>query len=251
MFNSKENKINSNGGVFLDNKFIRSEMLLGKNNINKLRDCKIAVFGIGGVGSFVTEGLVRSSILNIDIYDFDKITESNINRQIIATEKTIGKYKVDVMKERILEINSQATVNAFKMFFDAESDIDFSKYDYVVDAIDTVTSKLLIVKKCHELNVPVISSMGTGNKLDPTRFKIVDIKKTSVCPLAKVMRYELKRLNIDKLKVLYSDELPIKPDSLLEDDSEKRRKTPGSVSFVPPVAGLIIAGEVIKDICGI
>lgn len=233
----------------MDNKFIRSEMLLGTENIEKIKNAKIAVFGIGGVGSFVTEGLVRCGVSNIDLYDFDKVAESNINRQLIATEKTIGRYKVDVMKERILEINKNANVNAYNIFFNSESNIDFSIYDYVIDAIDTVTSKLLIIKKCHELNIPVISSMGTGNKLDPTRFKITDIKKTSVCPLAKVMRYELKRLNINSLKVLFSDEEPLTPLISLEEDEGKRRKTPGSVSFVPPVAGLIIAGEVIKDIC--
>lgn len=233
------------------NQFSRSELLLGENSIEKLSNATVAVFGIGGVGGFVVEALARTGIGNFVLIDNDQVSITNINRQIIATTKTVGKDKVDVMKERILDINPDATVETRNCFFLPENadTFDFSKYSYVVDAVDTVTAKLTIIEAAKAANVPVISSMGTGNKLDPTRFEVTDIHKTSVCPLAKVMRHECKKRGIKKLKVVYSKEDPVK--SALNSEEklpEGRRSIPGSVAFVPSVAGLIIAGEVIKDI---
>lgn len=228
--------------------FTRTEMLLGSVAMEKLKNSKVALFGVGGVGGNVAEALARSGIGRIDLIDNDSVSPSNINRQIIATTETIGKMKTEVMKSRIKEINPDAEVNTFNIFILPENinDFDFSVYDYVVDAIDTVSGKLAIIQKCSELGIPVISSMGTGNKLDPTMFEITDIYKTSVCPLARVMRTELKKRGIKKLKVLYSKETPIKPKS--EQIGENGKVIPGSVSFVPSVAGLIIGGEVIKDL---
>ncbi len=236
------------------NQYSRTELLIGKESLKKLNASKVAVFGIGGVGSFVVEGLARAGIGNFILVDSDNVSLSNINRQLIATYKTIGKLKVDVAKERILEINPEAKVEVFPEFFlPGENDklIDKS-INYIVDCVDTVTAKIGLVVKANELCIPIISSMGTGNKLDPTRFEVSDIYETSVCPLAKVMRKELKSRNIEKLKVVYSKEEPIKINDrdLLELESEptNKRQIPGSISFVPSVAGLIIAGEVVKDI---
>lgn len=246
------------------NQFSRTELLIGKEGIEKLNKSKVAIFGIGGVGSFVAEGLVRAGIENFILVDDDKVCLTNLNRQIEATRKTIGKYKVDVMKERILEINPNANVETYQEFYmpNSENKILDKTIDYVVDSIDTVTAKIELVMNCNELGIPIISSMGTGNKLDPSRFEITDIYKTSICPLAKVMRKELRKREIKKLKVIYSKEEPIKPDETLECSCKtncicppgtkrkcaERNQVPGSISFVPSVAGLMIAGEVIKDI---
>ncbi len=246
------------------NQFSRTELLLGKPAMEHLAECRVAVFGIGGVGGYVCEALVRSGVGVFDLIDDDKVCLSNINRQIIATGKTVGMYKTDVMKERILDINPEAEVNTYKCFFLPEnaSDFPFDEYEYVGDAIYTVTAKIERVIQCQKKGVPIISSMGAGNKLDPTRFIVADIYKTSIDPLARVMRRELKKRGVKELKVVYSDEKPISP---LEDmaiscetndicppgaqrHSTNRRAIPGSTAFVPSVAGLIIAGEVIKDL---
>ena len=233
----------------LNSQFERTALLLGPENIDKLSSLRVAVFGVGGVGGFVTEALARSGIGTLDIIDNDTVCLSNINRQIIATHSTVGKYKVDVMKDRILDINPEATVNTYQSFFTPETagEFDFSLYDYVVDAIDTVTGKIELIMQCDKTGTAIISSMGAGNKLDPTRFEVTDIYKTSVCPLAKVMRRELKARGIQKCKVVYSKEEPIKP-LALDIPTSGKRQTPGSIAFVPSVAGLIIAGEVIKDL---
>ena len=235
--------------------FIRTSLLLGEGGIDKLRNAKVAVFGVGGVGGYVIEALVRSGVGSLVIVDSDTVCESNLNRQIIALKSTIGKYKVDVMKERILDINPNANVDARRCFYlpETASEFDFSEYDYVVDAVDTVTAKLEIIMQAKKNNVPVISCMGAGNKLDPTKLQIADIYKTSMCPLAKVMRYECKKRGIKKLKVLYSTETPIKPiidnsDTQVQNDTTFKKAIPGSTAFVPSVAGLIIASEVIKDL---
>lgn len=246
------------------NQFARTELVIGKEGVVKLHKAKVAVFGIGGVGSFVVEGLVRAGVENFVLIDDDKICLTNLNRQIHATRKTVGQYKVEVMKERILEINPKANVEISKEFFmpDSSQEMLNSSIDYIVDAIDTVTAKVELVMKANELNIPIICAMGTGNKLDPTRFEVTDIYKTQMCPLAKVMRKELKARHIKKLKVVYSQEEPIKINSESESSCKtncicppdtKRKcsvknQVPGSISFVPSVAGLIIAGEVIKDI---
>lgn len=231
----------------MSNQFSRTELLIGKEAIEKLNKSKVAVFGIGGVGSYVVEGLVRAGIENFILVDNDQVSQSNLNRQLIATHKTIGKNKVDVAKERILDINPNAKVETHQEFFMPDSkEILDETVDYVVDSIDTVTAKIELVMRTNKLNIPIISSMGTGNKLNPTYFEVTDIYKTSVCPLAKVMRKELKARGIPKLKVVYSKEEPIKPNKGEEQAAGKQ--VPGSVSFVPSVAGLIIAGEVVKDI---
>ncbi len=229
-----------------------------------LKNARVAVFGVGGVGGFTVEALARSGVGTLDLIDDDKVCFSNLNRQIIATHKTIGRLKVEVAKERVLEINPDAVVNIYPTFYLPETagQFDFTQYDYVVDAIDTVSGKLMLVEQAKTAGVPIISSMGAGNKLDPTAFKVADIYKTNVCPLAKVMRRELKKRGIDKLKVVYSEEIPLIP--FMEEDDEstkmngvqmfedsthaKGRQTPGSTAFVPSVVGLIIAGEVIKDL---
>lgn len=222
--------------------FSRTKMLLGENAVELLQTKKVLVFGIGGVGGYVVEALVRSGVENFVLVDNDEVCESNLNRQIIATLDTIGKDKVDVMEERILSINPKAVVEKRKCFYLPENaaDFDFTRYDYIVDAVDTVTAKIDIIVRAAEAKVPVISAMGAGNKLDPTRFEVADIYKTSVCPLAKVMRHELKKRGVKKCKVVYSKEEPVK--------SANGERLPGSVAFVPSVAGLIIAGEVIKDL---
>jgi len=233
----------------MDEKFSRTEMLIGNDGMDKLKDAKVAVFGIGGVGSFVCEGLARSGIGNFILIDYDKIDESNINRQIIATTKTIGRYKAELMAERILEINPNANVEIYKEFYmaDSESNIITEDLTYAVDCVDTIMAKIAIICKCDEIDVPVISSMGTGNKLDPTMFEVADIYDTTVCPLAKIMKKDLRKRNIEKLKVVYSTEHAINTnDHPINQD--RKFKVKGSTSFVPSVAGLIIAGEVIKDI---
>ena len=235
----------------MDEKFSRTEMLIGNDGMEKVNDATVAVFGLGGVGSFVCEGLARSGIGNFILIDFDKIDETNINRQLIATVDTIGKYKVDVMAERILKINPDANVKTYKEFYMADCEIDIITEDlsYAVDCVDTIMAKIAIICKCDELDVPVISSMGTGNKLDPTMFEVADIYDTTVCPLAKIMKKDLRKRNIEKLKVVYSQEHAINTnDHPINQD--RKFKVKGSVSFVPSVAGLTIAGEVIKDIAG-
>ena len=230
------------------NQFSRTELLIGKDGLEKLKNSKIAVFGIGGVGSFVVEGLARSGIENFVLIDNDTICLTNLNRQIHATTKTIGMYKVDVMKQRILDINPDANIEIYKEFYLPESKIKIlnKNIDYIVDAIDTVTTKVLLACQARDLEIPIISAMGTGNKLDPTRFEVTDIYKTSMCPLAKIMRKKLKENGVKKLKVVYSKEEPIKP---YYDEIRKEEKVKaGSISFVPSGVGMIIAGEVIKDI---
>ena len=235
------------------NQFSRTELLIGKEGIEKLNKSKVAVFGLGGVGSYVVEGLARAGIGNFILVDNDKVDLTNINRQIIATHKTIGIPKVEVARERILDINPDAKVEIYQEFFMPDSKgILESTVSYVVDAVDTVTAKIEIVVRAKKLNIPIISSMGTGNKLDPTKFEVTDIYKTSICPLAKVMRKELKARGIDNLKVVYSKEEAIKPETIdeleIKEENKTKKQVPGSISFVPSVAGLIIAGEVIKDI---
>ena len=226
-------------------------MLVGNEGMKKLNDATVAVFGLGGVGSFVCEGLARSGIGNFILVDYDKVDESNINRQLIATVKTIGKYKVDLMKERILEINPNANVEVYKEFYLADSEIDIITEDlsYAVDCVDTIMAKIAIICNCDALDVPVISSMGTGNKLDPSMFEVADIYETSVCPLARIMKKDLRKRDIEKLKVVYSKEHPINTNDCAI-NQDLKYKVKGSISFVPSVAGLIIAGEVIKDIVG-
>lgn len=228
-------------------KFSRTELLIGKNAVEKLASSRVAVFGVGGVGGYVVEALVRSGVGTLDLIDNDDVSISNINRQIIATTKTVGRSKVEVAKERALEINPNVKVNVYQMFYTSETSgqFDFSQYDYVVDAIDTVVGKLSLVEKSKSAGVPIICAMGAGNKLDPTMFEVADISQTSVCPLARVMRTELKKRNISDVKVVYSKEIPQKSDLI---DEKTGKSVPGSISFVPSVVGLIIAGEVIKDL---
>lgn len=246
------------------NQFSRTELLFGKEAMEKLRRARVAVFGIGGVGGYTVEALVRSGIGAVDLIDDDKICLTNINRQIYATRKTVGQYKVDVATQRIAEINPDIKVTTYKTFYTPETadQFDFTAYDYIVDAIDTVTGKLALVQNADAAGTPIISSMGAGNKVDPTAFEVADIFQTSVCPLAKVMRHELKRMGIRKLKVVYSKEPPITPidDMAISCRAHcicppgtarkctQRRQVPGSNAFVPSVVGLIIAGEVIKDL---
>lgn len=239
--------------------FARTELIFGKENMDSLKKARVAVFGVGGVGGYAVEALARSGIGALDLIDNDKVVPSNINRQIYATHKTIGRYKVDVAKERIFDINPDAVVRTYRTFYmpDTAEQFDFTSYDYVVDAIDTVTGKIELVMQAEKAGVSIISSMGAGNKIEPAAFEVTDIYKTSICPLAKVMRRELKKRGIRKLKVVYSKEKPIAPKTgveqsicseNMEGEGMKRRQTPGSNAFVPSVAGLIIAGEVIKDL---
>ena len=248
------------------NQFSRTELLLGKEGVEKLSKSRVAVFGIGGVGAYAVEALVRSGLGAIDIIDDDKVCITNLNRQLYATRKTVGKYKVEVAKERILDINPDCVVNTYQTFYtpQTENEFDFSKYDYVIDAIDTVVGKLSLIEKAKAANVPIICAMGAGNKLDPTRFEVADISKTSVCPLAKVIRQELRKRRIKGVKVVYSKEIPIKPKEDMSISCKYhcvcppgtrkctvKHQIPGSTAFVPPVVGLIIAGEVVKDLAGI
>ncbi len=238
-----------------DTTLVRTKLLIGDEALNRLAKAKVAVFGIGGVGGYVCEALARSGIGSLDLIDDDKVAPSNINRQIIATVSSVGKYKTEVMRDRIKDINPDIDVTVHNKFFlpQTADEFPFEEYDYVVDAVDTVTAKLELVMRAKQANVPVISSMGAGNKLDATAFEVADIYETSVCPLAKVMRRELKRRGVDSLKVVYSKEKPIVPQSdeeseSLDGGSHKKRVTPGSIAFVPSVVGLIIAGEVVKDL---
>lgn len=246
------------------NQFSRTELLIGKEAMERLKRARVAVFGIGGVGGYVVEALARSGVGTLDLVDDDKVCLTNLNRQIIATRSAVGKYKVEVAKERVLDINPEAVVYAHRVFYlpKTAEQFDFSQYDYVVDAIDTVTGKLQLIEQAKKTGTPIISSMGAGNKMDPAAFEVADIYETSVCPLAKVMRRELKKRGIEQLKVVYSKEKPLTP---LKDEETgcktncicppgterkctQRRQVPGSNAFVPPVAGLIIAGEVVKDL---
>ncbi len=236
-----------------ENQFLRTELLLGTDSTKRLADAKVAVFGVGGVGGYVVEALARSGVGSLVLVDHDTVSLSNINRQLIATHSTVGRYKVDVMRERILDINPNARVEVRNCFYLPENanTFDFREYSYVVDAVDTVTAKLEIIMRAKEAGVPVISCMGAGNKLDPTKFQVTDIYKTSMCPLAKVMRRELKKRGVKKLKVVYSTEEPKRPlEELSQADEITGKRPPGSVAFVPSVAGMILAGEVIKDLSG-
>ena len=244
--------------------FSRTQLLLGREGMQALKNSRVAVFGIGGVGGYAVEALARSGVGALDLIDDDKVCLTNLNRQIIATRKTVGKYKVDVMRERILEINPDAAVHVHKCFFlpETKGEFDFSRYSYVIDAVDTVTAKIELVLEAQKAGVPIISCMGAGNKLDPTCFEVADIYRTSVCPLARVMRRELKKRGVKRLKVVYSKEKPTRPieDMAIscrancicppgaEHKCTERRDIPGSTAFVPAVAGLILAGEVLKDL---
>lgn len=234
----------------MPNPFSRTALLIGENQIENLKTKRIAVFGVGGVGGYVVEALARTGIGHLVLIDNDTVSLTNINRQIIALHSTIGKYKVDVMRERVLDINPELEVTVHRCFFLPENsaEFDFSSYDYVVDAVDTVTAKLQIIEMAKAANVPVISCMGAGNKLDPTAFVVTDIANTKICPLARVMRRELKKRGIDHCKVVYSSEPPIAPAQ--SEEETNKRATPGSVAFVPSVAGLIAAGAVIEDLLG-
>lgn len=238
----------------------RTELIIGKQGISKLNNSKVIVFGVGGVGSFALEALARAGVGEIHIVDDDVVSITNINRQLVATTKTIGLPKIEVMRDRILEINPNAKIKLFRVFYNKQNQhlIDLSSYDYIIDAIDSVTAKLLLVQNAKLLNVPIISSMGTGNRMDPSKFKVSDISKTSICPLARVIRSELKKLNIKHLKVVYSTEKPAKPSISIElsmppksngfRTMNKKRQVPASISFVPPVSGFLLASEVVKDL---
>ncbi|MCR5665271.1 MAG: tRNA threonylcarbamoyladenosine dehydratase [Eubacterium sp.] len=234
----------------MQEQFSRTELLLGEEAMEKLKNKRVAVFGIGGVGGYVCEALVRSGIGHFELIDKDTVSLTNLNRQIIALHSTIGRDKVEVMKERMLSINPEADIVIHKCFFLPENadEFAFETYDYVVDAVDTVTAKIEIIMRCKELGVPVISCMGAGNKLDPSRFQVADIYKTSMCPLAKVMRREMKKRGVKKLKVVYSDEKPITPGVNGEQVEPGRRAVPGSTAFTPAAAGLVLASEVVKDL---
>ncbi|MCX7714516.1 MAG: tRNA threonylcarbamoyladenosine dehydratase [Clostridia bacterium] len=229
-----------------DNQFQRTQMLLGAEAMRALEESSVAIFGIGGVGSFASEALARSGVGKLSLFDYDRVCVTNINRQLIATTKTVGRPKVEVMRERIMEINPNAEVFAYECFYGKESEFDLSAYDYIVDAIDTVSSKLMLIENAKKAGVRIISSMGAGNKLDPTKFEVADIYETSICPLARVMRRELKKRGIDSLKVVYSKEPAKTADAFGETAG-----VVGSVAFVPSVAGLIMAGEAIKDLAGV
>lgn len=223
----------------MENQFTRTEMLIGATALEALAKKRVAIFGIGGVGGYTVEALARSGVGTLDLIDNDTVNLTNINRQIIALHSTLDKFKVDAARDRILDINPEAKVNVYKMFYTPETEFDFTKYDYIVDAIDTVSSKIELVMQAQKTGIPIISSMGAGNKLSPEKFEVTDIYKTSVCPLAKVMRQELKKRGVKRLKVVYSQEPPIKHEG---------QRLPASIAFVPSVVGLIIAGEVIKDL---
>ena len=232
------------------NEFSRTELLLGADGMEKLKRARVAVFGIGGVGGYAVEALARAGIGALDLIDNDVISLTNINRQIIALHSTVGLPKTDVMAARVKDINPECEVRTYQMFYgpDTAEQFDFAQYDYIIDAIDTVTGKLALAVNAQKANTPIISSMGTGNKLDPTAFTVTDIYKTSFCPLARIMRKELRKRGIERLKVVYSQEEALTPEGVTEELPQGRRSIPGSVSFVPSAAGLILAGEVIKDI---
>lgn len=232
----------------MDERFIRTSLVIGEENIDRLSQSRVAVFGVGGVGGFVCEALARSGVGKLTLIDGDTVAKSNINRQIIALESTVGKHKAEVMKERILDINPNAEVKAINIFLNTETvdTVDFTQFDYIVDAVDDIKAKVLLAKLADENKIPIIAAMGAGNKTDPTEFEVSDIFKTSVCPLARIMRHELKKAGIKKQKVVYSKEMPKNPPYRIEGE-----KTVGSLAFVPSVMGLIIAGEVINDICKI
>ena len=241
------------------NQFSRTELLLGKDGMDRLYRARVAVFGIGGVGGYTVEALARSGVGTLDLIDNDRVCLTNINRQILASHRTVGQFKVDVARERVLDINPDAEVRTYKTFYTPQTatQFDFSQYDYIVDAIDTMAGKLELVEQARNAGVPIISCMGAGNKMDPSAFEVADIYETSMCPLARIMRRELKRRGIEKLKVVYSKEPPMTPvgdaDSPPDGPQEgvRHRQTPGSNAFVPAVAGLIIAGEVIRDLAGV
>ncbi len=237
----------------MPDQFSRTRMLLGDEAMLKLFSARAAVFGVGGVGGYAAEALVRSGIGAIDLVDSDKVSITNLNRQIIAAHDTVGKFKTDAMEERILKINPHCKVTKHNIFYTPETadNFDLTQYDYVVDAIDTVSGKIELILQSQKCGTPVISSMGAGNKLDPTAFEVADIYSTSVCPLARVMRHELKKRGVKSLKVVYSKEKPIVPPGISDEEAAGKKVIPASIAFVPSVAGLIIAGEVIKDICGI
>lgn len=240
------------------NQFSRTELLLGKDGMERLYRARVAVFGIGGVGGYTVEALARSGVGALDLIDNDRVCPTNINRQILATRRTVGQFKVDVARERILDINPDAEVRTYKTFYTPQTaaQFDFAQYDYIVDAIDTMAGKLELVERARKAGVPIISCMGAGNKMDPSAFQVADIYETSVCPLARIMRRELRRRGIERLKVVYSKEPPMTPVGDVESPPDgaregvRHRQTPGSNAFVPAVAGLMIAGEVIRDIAG-
>ncbi len=237
----------------MDDQFSRTRLLLGDDGIEKLKNARVAVFGVGGVGGYAVEALARAGVGSLDLIDNDTVACSNLNRQIIATHDTIGKLKVDVAADRVHAINPDCTVRVYRTFYLPENkdQFDFSQYDYVVDAIDTVSGKISLVLQAKEAGVPIISAMGAGNKLDPSMFEVADLYKTSVCPLARVMRTECRKRGIKHLKVVYSKEPPVTPLVSAEDMAPGKRSVPGSVSFVPAAAGLILAGEVVRDLVGL
>ncbi len=237
----------------MTDQFTRTSLLIGDDGIERLKKARVAVFGLGGVGSYVVEALTRSGIGTLDLIDDDVIALSNLNRLLYATQENVGQPKTEVVKARIAAICPETVVHTYNCFYLPETAdrFDFTQYDYVADAIDTVSGKLELVVQAHEANVPIISAMGAGNKLDPTAFEVADISKTSVCPLARVMRRELRKRGIEHLKVVYSKEPPIEPSEAEPDGTHQKRQTPGSCAFVPSVAGLIMAGEIIRDLCGI
>ena len=234
------------------NQFSRTQLLFGEDGMAKLQSSRVAVFGIGGVGGYAVEALARSGIGALDLIDDDRVCLTNLNRQLHATRKTVGHYKVDAAEERIHEINPDCVVRAYKTFYmpDTQDQFDFTQYDYVIDAIDTVKGKLTLVEAARAAGTPIICSMGAGNKLDPAAFEVADIYATSVCPLAKVMRVECRKRGIDRLKVVYSKEPPATPKGIAEDPAPGKRATPGSIAFVPSAAGLVLAGAVIRDLIG-
>jgi len=239
----------------MSDQFSRTAMLIGSDGVCRLQSARVALFGVGGVGSFTAEALIRAGVGRLDLFDNDIVCESNLNRQLIALRSTLGQYKVDAAKARLLDINPEAEIGAYRVFYLPENahETDLSRYDYIIDCIDTVSAKIDLAVRAAALGIPIIASMGTGNKLDPTAFEVADISRTSVCPLARVMRQELKKRGIQHLKVVYSREIPRTPvaEESLEVPQAGRRSTPGSISFCPSVAGLIIAGEVIKDLSGV
>lgn len=238
----------------MNEQFSRTALVIGSEGVDRLQSAKVALFGVGGVGSFTAEALIRAGIGALDLFDNDTVAPSNLNRQLIALHSTIGRHKVDVARERLMDINPEAKIGAYRMFYLPENadSIDLSGYDYIIDCIDTVAAKIELVVRADRLGVPIIASMGTGNKLDPTVFEVADISKTSVCPLARVMRQELRKRGIQHLKVVYSREIPLTPiaNEAQEAPQASRRSVPGSVSFCPSVAGLILAGEVVRDLTG-